>query len=150
MVVKTHGLAKFTHVAMILEDQPKKLIEEIEGMICRFIQAGNYRTTKELVFLPKEHGGLGIPRLKEFWSALRVGWMKRAFHSQSFWLRLLTENNNFKTPPTYWTQKQREEAYLGEHNPFWKQTLSSWKKLLKNTDNGIQDRTTGVEKKEGR
>ena len=128
MVVKTHRLSKFTHVAMILEDPPKKLIEEIEGMICRFIQAGNYKTTKELVFLPNEHGGLGIPRLKEFWIALRVGWMKRTFQNQSFWLRLLTENSNIKTPPTYWTHKQREEAFSSEQNPFWKKTLSSWKK----------------------
>ena len=87
MVVKTHRLSKFTHVAMILEDPPKKLIKEIEEMICRFIQTGNYKTTKELVFLPKEHGGLGIPRLKVFCSAMRVGWMKRTFHIQSFWLR---------------------------------------------------------------
>ena len=42
------------------------------------------------------------------------------------------------------THKERGEAFLGERNPFWKQTLSSWKKLLKNTDNGIQDRTTGT------
>ena len=44
MVVKTHGLSKFTHVAMILEDPPKKMIEAIENMICRFFQAGNYKT----------------------------------------------------------------------------------------------------------
>ena len=47
----------------------------------------------------------------------------------------MTENNDYKTPPTYWTHKQREVAFLGEMNPFWKQTLSSWKKLLKNTEN---------------
>ena len=52
-------LSKFTHVAILLEDPPKKIIEEIESMVGRFIQAGNYRTTKELIFLPKEHGGLG-------------------------------------------------------------------------------------------
>ena len=46
MKVKTHGLSKFTHVAMILEDPPKKLVEEIENMISRFIQAGNYRTRR--------------------------------------------------------------------------------------------------------
>ena len=42
----------------------------------------------------------------------------------------------------------REEAFLGEQNPFWKQTLSSWKKLLKNTGSGIQDRTIGTKYKE--
>ena len=66
MLVKTYGLSKFTHITMILEDPPKKMMQEIESMICRLIQAGNYRTTKELIYLPKEHGGLGIPRVKKF------------------------------------------------------------------------------------
>ena len=70
MVVKTHRLSKFTHVAMILKDPPKKVVEEIEAMICRFIQTGNYRTTKEQIFLPKELGGLRIPHVKEFWKSL--------------------------------------------------------------------------------
>ena len=43
MIVMTQGLSKFTHVAMILEDLPKKIMEEVESMICRFIQAGNYQ-----------------------------------------------------------------------------------------------------------
>ena len=86
MIVKTDGISKFKHVAMILEDPPKKIVEEI-------IQAGSYRTTKELIFTPKQYGGLGIPKLKEFWSALRVGWLRRTFSSQSFWLQLLQETS---------------------------------------------------------
>ena len=86
---------------MILEDPPKKMIEEIENMICRCIQAGYYRTTKELIFMPKQHGGLGIPKLKEFCSTLRVDWLKRTFSSQSFWLQLLKESNRAKTLPAY-------------------------------------------------
>ena len=35
-------------------------------------------------------------------------------------------------------------AFAGGQNPFWKQTLKTWKKLLKNTADGIQDRTTGT------
>ena len=145
--LKMHGLSKFTHVAMILEDPSKKLVEEIENMISRFIQAENYRTTKELIFTPKQHGGLGIPRLKEFWSALRVGWLKRTFSSQSFWLKLLQETSKRKTPPTYWSEAQMKAAFAGGQNPFWKQTLKTWKKILKNTAEGIQDRTTGTASK---
>ena len=106
MVVKTHRLSKFTHVAMILEDPPKKVVEEIEAMICRFIQTGSYRTTKEQIFLPKELGGLGIPHVKEFWKSLRLGWLKRTFHSESFWLELLKENCKVKTPPLFWAQEK--------------------------------------------
>ena len=35
-------------------------------------------------------------------------------------------------------------AFAGGQNPFWKQTLTAWKKLLKNTADGSQDRTTGT------
>ena len=118
MIVKTHGLSKFTHVVMILENPPKKVVEAIESMICRLIQAGNYRTTKELIFTPKQYGGLGIPKLKEFWSTLRVGWLKRTFLSQSFWLQLLQETSQRKTPPTYWSETKTNAAFAGGRNPF--------------------------------
>ena len=77
-------------------DPPKKMVEEIETIICRFIQTGNYRTIREQIFLPKEMGGLGIPHVKEFWKTLRLGWLKRTFHSESFWLELLKENCKVK------------------------------------------------------
>ena len=35
-------------------------------------------------------------------------------------------------------------AFAGVQNPFWKKTLRLWKKLLKNTADGIQYRTTGT------
>ena len=35
-------------------------------------------------------------------------------------------------------------AFAGGQNPFWKQTHTSWKKLLKNTADRIQDKTTGT------
>ena len=50
-VVKIHGLSKFNHIAAIIPDPPNKVSEQIESIICRFIQAGSYKTTKEHVFL---------------------------------------------------------------------------------------------------
>ena len=91
-VVKVHGLSKFNHIAAILPDPPTKVAEQIESIISRFIQAGSYKTTKENIFLPKHLGGLGVPRVKEHWACLRLSWMKRTFTSNSFWLKLLTEN----------------------------------------------------------
>ena len=87
---KAHGLSKFNHIAAIIPDPPNKVSEQIESIICRFIQAGSYETTKEHIFLPKHLGGLGVPRVKEHWAGLRLSWMKRTFTSNSFWLKLLT------------------------------------------------------------
>ena len=75
-VVKIHGLSKFYHIAAIFPDPPNKVSEQIESIICRFIQAGSYKTTKEHVFLPKHLGGLGVPRVKEHWAGLRISWIK--------------------------------------------------------------------------
>ena len=82
------------------------MVEEIETMICRFIQTGNYRTTREQIFLSKEMGGLGIPHVREFWKSLRLDWLNRTFHSESFWLELLKENCRVKTPPLFWAHDQ--------------------------------------------
>ena len=131
LVVKTHGLSKFTHIAMIMEDPPKKTIKEIENMICRFIQAGNYRTTRELIFLPKDLGGLGIPRVREFWQGIRLGWLKRTFTSESFWLNLLKESSKTKTPPLFWEAERIEVTFKGEQNLFWQHVLKAWQKMLK-------------------
>ena len=60
---KEKAMVVKTHVAMILEKPPKKMVEEIETMIRRFIQAGSYRTTREQIFLPKDMGRLGIPHV---------------------------------------------------------------------------------------
>ena len=91
-IAKIHGLSKFNHIAAILPDTSKKIIKEIESIICRFIQVGSYKTTKVNIFLPKHLGGLGVPHLKDHWAGLRLTWMKRTFTSSSFWLKLFTEN----------------------------------------------------------
>ena len=138
-VVKVHGLSKFNHIAAILPDPHNKIIEQIESIISRFIQAGSYKTTKENIFLPKHLGGLGVPRLKEHWAGLRLSWMKRTFTSNSFWLKLLTENLPHERLLLF-PRETYAQAFTDGHNDFWHCTLRAWKKLMKNVENGIQDR----------
>jgi len=120
-------LSKFNHIAAIIPDPPKKIIEEIESIISRFIQAGSYKTTKENIFLPKHLGGLGVPKVKEHWAGLRLSWMKRTFTSNSFWLKLLTENipheNLLLFPRDLYIR-----TFTDGKNEFWRSTLKSWKK----------------------
>ena len=106
LVVKIHGLSKFTHIAMILEVPTKKVVKEIEDMICRFMQARNDRTTKEQIFMPKNLGGLGIPRVKEFWKGIRLSWLKRTYSSESFWLKLLNKAAGSKLHHYFGKQKE--------------------------------------------
>ena len=65
--------------------------------------------------------------------------MKQTFTSNSFWLKLLTENlpheNLLLFPRELYTH-----TFTDGNNDFWHCTLKAWKKLLKNVENGITDR----------
>ena len=65
MVGNIHSLCKLDHVCTILEEPLKKTIEESEAVICILMKAKNYRTTRDMGFLPEEHLALGIPRVLE-------------------------------------------------------------------------------------
>ena len=123
-VVKIHGLSKFNHIAAIIPDPPNKISDQIESVICRFIQAGSYKMTKENVFLPKHLGGLGVPRVKEHWAGLRLSWMKRTFSSNSFWLKLLAEDlphdNLLLFPRELYTH-----TFTDGKNEFWHSTFKA-------------------------
>ena len=138
-VVKIHGLSKFNHIAAIIPDPPNKVAEQIESIISKFIQAGSYKTTKENVFLPKHLGGLRVPRVKEHWAGLRLSWMKHTSTSNSFWLKLLTEDLPHEKLLLF-PRETCARTFTDGHNNSWHCTLKAWKKLLKNVENGITDR----------
>ena len=78
-IVKTYILSKFNHVAAILPNPSAKMRDSIETSIARFINQGPFRTTKELIFTPTRFGGLGVPKLFDFWDSLRMSWLKDHF-----------------------------------------------------------------------
>ena len=65
--------------------------------------------------------------------------MKRTFTSNSFWLKLLTENLKHENLLLF-PRDTYSRAFTDGHNDFWHCTLRAWKKLLKNVEDGITDR----------
>ena len=91
-IVKTCILSKFNHIAAIVPQPSKDLIKQIENIIVDFINNSKRHVyPKELMFTPKEQGGLGLPIISDFWMALATSWLKRIPTSKSFWLTLLGE-----------------------------------------------------------
>ena len=129
---------------MSIPNPPAKVSHNIETAFVRFINQGTFRTTKELIFTPKQFGGLGIPKIFDFWDSLRIAWLRRAYHSNSFWLTLLTESiSGHKNQLMNHSQSEFERAFSYRKNPFWKGVLTSWPSVRKNykSKNAVTDRT---------
>ena len=91
-VIKTYALSKFTHVAAILPNPGKEIIKEIECTITRFIARNRSIVPRDLIFLPRSQGGLGVPKVETFWSRIKIAWLKRIYTSDAFWTINLHKN----------------------------------------------------------
>ena len=49
--------------------------------------------SQEVIFSPKSLNGLGLQRVATFWSAIKLGWLRRLGHD-SFWKTLHLEDLN--------------------------------------------------------
>ena len=47
--------------------------------------------SQEVIFSPKSLNGLGLQRVSTFWSAIKLGWLRRLGHD-SFWKTLHLED----------------------------------------------------------
>ena len=90
-VIKTYALSKFTHIAAILPNPGKEIAKEIESTITRFIARNRSTVPRDLIFLPRSQGGLGVPKIETFWSTIKLAWLKCIYTSDAFWTKILNE-----------------------------------------------------------
>ena len=90
-VIKTYALSKFTHIAAILPNPGKEIAIKIESSITRFIARNRSIVPKDLIFLLRLEGGLGVPRITTFWGTIKLAWLKRIYTSDAFWTKILNE-----------------------------------------------------------
>ena len=50
---------------------------------------------QDVLFPPKSHNGLGLQRVSSFWSAIKMGWLRR-LNKPSFWKNLHIEDLKYK------------------------------------------------------
>ena len=86
-------LPKLAHIAAILPNISRKRKDEIEKVCLKYL-----RTNKSLIvdssrtlYATNAQNGLGLTRISEFWTALKIFWLKRFVSSKSFWTTLKQE-----------------------------------------------------------
>ena len=103
-VVKTFMLSVLSHVATVLPTPSKKYCKKIKTIIVNFIkgeqtphtngEAAKLKTSivsQDVIFSPKSQNGLGLQRIAIFWSAIKMGLLRRLNH-ESFWKTLHLED----------------------------------------------------------
>ena len=126
-VIKTYGISKLNHLAIILPTLNKTHIKEIENLIYKFINPGRAIYPKEIIFRPIKNLGLGLQNINNFWRALKMSWFRRTYTSNSFWLKLLNENTKNKNINNIMLSSNSElrKIFIDYNNPFWTQAFSA-------------------------
>ena len=132
-VVKSLGLSKLSHIALVLPDPSKDMVKRIESMFYRFVWGGkSEKVRRDDTKLPIKYGGLGMPDISLFWTAFKFSWVRRMLSTNSFWpqilLKMVSKILNYKISICQMFQlgaSRLVEISKKLTNPFWKQVLQS-------------------------
>ena len=90
VVIKTLGLSKLSHLAIVLPSLNKKDLKSLESLFFDFIWGKKVpKVSKEHVKLPEKKGGLGLPDVEKFWKSLKFSWLRRLSSTEAFWPKIL-------------------------------------------------------------
>ena len=132
-VIKSLGLSKLSHIAIILPNPTKEMIKRIEKMFYKFLWGGgSEKVRREDTKLPLNFGGFSIPDINKFWSAVKFSWFRRLLTSNSFWPRLVLNSVSkvLNTETSLIDIFQLGATKIAEiskslYNQFWKQVFST-------------------------
>ena len=132
-VVKSLGLSKLSHVALVIPNPSKEMLKRIESIFFKFIWGnGSEKVRRDDCKLPVKCGGLAMPDVLQFWTAFKFSWLRRLLETEAFWPKLLLQEIsqilNQNISPCQLLQlgacKLNEIAKKLKNN-FWKQVLAA-------------------------
>ena len=92
VIIKTLGLSKLSHLALVLPDLNKKQLKQIESIIFKFLWGNKPdKVSREHAKLSEQAGGLGVVDIKSFRQALKFSWLRRCLNTSAFWPNILID-----------------------------------------------------------
>merc|ERR1712004_702073 len=80
-LVKSLALSKITHIVQVIPNLKADKIQSLQKLLSNFIWDGKYCrrvvVSKETAMKPQHLGGMNVPHVELFWSALRATWAHR-------------------------------------------------------------------------
>ena len=132
-VVKSLGLSKLSHLALVVPNPSKEMLKKIDTMFFKFIWGnGSEKVRRDDCKLPIKYGGIGAPDVFNFWMSFKFSWLRRFLDSESFWPKLLLQDINLITNLNLQPSDLLElgackinEISKRINNIFWKQVLGT-------------------------
>lgn len=127
-ILKTLIIAKLNHLFIALPDPSEEMITKLNTLCYNFIwQAKTDKIKRDILIQEYNKGGLKMIHLRNYISALKIGWIRR----------LINSNSKYKTLFEHmYTNVEmminRGETYIEDikkdcKNKFWIDVLSAWK-----------------------
>ena len=135
-VIRSLMLAKLVHILTALPDPEITQIQTLQNMFYKFLWNNKTDKIKRQVAIQRlEDGGLNMPDIKSFITALKTSWIRRLNQSKASWRSVLESNHpNIKNillyGPEFLPKLQNEIP-----NMFWKNVLQATYVHVKN--NGV-------------
>ena len=132
-IMKSLALAKFVHLFLALPNPPGELIKNLNKLFYSFLwNSGPDRIKRKVIVKDMARGGLRMIQADAFITALKLTWFRRyTLQSDCSWSSLskIDFNSLFSKGENYAELKANEIL-----NPFWKDTLKSWKHFCKQVE----------------
>ena len=89
-VIKTLGMSKLSHLALVIPSPSKDQIKRIERILYKFMwNNGSEKVRREDTKMAVYNGGLGMLDIGKFWMAFKFSWFRRLLSTQAFWPHIL-------------------------------------------------------------
>ena len=135
MVIKTFILSKFNHLFMTVPSPDNYFIKQLNSSLFAFLWDNKPDKIKwEYVTQDYINGGLRMVNTECFIQSSKLTWMNRLFKSEPQpWLQLFEKTISPISKLALYGSTWYDIIINKTQNKFWKETLTSWKKLSDNT-----------------
>jgi exonuclease III len=130
-VLKSLILSKLIYLWLMLPNPPDDLIKELQLLCFEFIWDKKHDKIKRTTVIRNvEQGGLGVPYIKAFISALKLTWVKKLYRDKPKWYHILATDN----PEIELVHKIGPQFICNKiTNAFWKDAFNGFREFFNRT-----------------
>ena len=137
-VVKTMALPQLVHILSVTPSPDLVTFRKIEDMFSKFIwNSKTGKVNRNLLAQEYARGGLKLPHLKSYNSALKIKWIKMVTTGGKNWISLFEEviGKDFHSNIWQLDKKSIKEFAKTVENDFWRDVLLAWESLVEEPAN---------------
>ena len=130
-VIKSLLIPTLTHLFISLPNPNGTVMAQLNKLFFDFLWQGPAKVKKTIITKKYEEGGLKMINLSAFVDSLKLSWVRRLLRDNNSTWKLLIQNKFNLTKLITCGENYSERTVSSISNPFWKDVLISYSKLLK-------------------